>query len=157
TGEKRSISIAVNGSAMGVATIGFPRPDVAKDYPDAPNAELSGFRYIFRNGELRPGKNNINICATSDDVKMECENEVVGNVSPVSLCTTPFPPGLSPVLVDLLGEAVLTMNFLDDHVERQAIEGIVHAIHHGSRNNRSLWKYVSYITRLWYQFAAIQQ
>jgi hypothetical protein len=160
TGEKRSISVAVNGSAVGIATIGFPRPDVAKDYPNAPNAELSGFRYIFRNGELCPGKNNINISATSDDLKMEWENDIVGPVSPVSpvsLCTTPFPPGLTPVLVDLLGEAIATMNFLDDHVERQAIEAIVLAIHRGSRNDRSLWKYASYITRLWYQFAAIQQ
>ena len=69
TGEERSISIAVNGSVVGTATIGFPRPDVAKEYPDAPNADLSGFRYIFRNSEFRPGKNNINICATSDSVR----------------------------------------------------------------------------------------
>src|SRR6516165_3524698 len=156
TGEERSISIAVNGSVVGTATIGFPRPDVAKEYPDAPNAELSGFRYIFRNG-LRPGRNNINICATSDGVKIDWKNEIVGNVSAASFGTTPFPPGLSPLLVELLGEAFLTMNFLDDNVERQAVEAIVFAIHRGSRNNRALWKYVSYITRLWYQFAAIQR
>jgi len=156
TGEERSICIAVNGSVVGTATIGFPRPDVAKEYPDAPNAELSGFRYIFRNG-LRPGRNNINICATSDGVKIDWKNEIVGNVSAASFGTTPFPPGLSPLLVELLGEAFLTMNFLDDNVERQAVEAIVFAIHRGSRNDRSLWKYVSYITRLWYQFAAIQR
>lgn len=157
TGKERSISIAVNGSVVGTAAIGFPRPDVAKALPDAPNAELSGFRYIFRDGQLGYGKNTIAVCATSDGVIIEWQNIIVGYVSPACfLGTTPFPPGLSPLLVELLGESFLTMNFLDDHVEREAIETIVFAIHHGTRNNRSLWKYVSYITRLWYQFTAIR-
>src|SRR5882762_4400674 len=88
TGKDRSVTIAINGAEIGRAAIGFPRPDVAKAYPNAPNAAQSGFRYVFQRHEVQPGKNFISIYATGDGLKIEWKGEIAGYSPPSSFGRT---------------------------------------------------------------------
>lgn len=159
-GEGKEIKVFVNGTEVGTAAIGYPRSDVAKDYPNHVDAPKSGFRFVFTNAAappFHPGKNTLELKARASGFAQEFTDDICApTASSVEGCY-PFPSNVGAQIESILGGGFLRKNFLDPSVETQAVDALVFAIRRGSRYSPAVWSYVSFLTRMWYQFATISR
>jgi hypothetical protein len=159
-GSEKEIKVFVNGAEVGNATLGYPRPDVAKHYPEYVDAPKSGFRFVFNDTSrppFHPGKNALILKAQAGDFSKEVAADIYVPTASVAEGRHPFSPGVAAQIAQILGTDFLKKNFLDPDIEAQAVDALVFAIRRGSRYSPAVWSYASFLARTWYQVATISR
>jgi hypothetical protein len=62
-----SVQVKVDGTLMGTAVYGTPRPDVCTVYPGRPGCPNVGFTYSLNTASLSAGTHTITVLATDSD------------------------------------------------------------------------------------------
>ena len=113
TQPAKGIEVHVDGTVVRRAPLDQIREDVAREYPDAPRASLSGFRTWVSVVGLEPGA-IMQIRAVLEDDKRVRLGSIVFEHEPVH---SGFQPRLQPLMLTTLGRAgtTWTMRLLSEH------------------------------------------
>lgn len=152
-GLKR-IQVLVDGTSVGDATRGRPRPDVHRAFP-APNALDSGFGFIFPEGSLKNGLCSVQLSfeltngtRTTTDATLVPNPKVrrsATDAHPRVPARAPFPLEVLQLLRDLRGSEFPSQDDWSDEQVQRAVDDLVLLAQRGSKRNEGLFRYLSFL------------
>jgi len=148
SGGSSRVEIHVNGTLVGEATQGLPRPDVAAAFPETAGAAESGFSYLFAGNALGVGPAQVEV-----EVRLLGNWEARSHVARVPvLSLQAVPPDLARgplaasvlALLQQLNPAFRTSDW-NAALTLSAVQDIGYLVRSASRRIQGLYPYLAYL------------